>query len=149
MQSSTPQVNHPGTRRFWLKMLCGVTMALGLLALSTLPAMAQQQDAPPGANLRPWEPPADFRFPDKNDQMEMQQQHEQQKQTRYAAANLERQKQIAADTARLVELANELKAQVDKTNQNTMSLDVIRKADAIEKLAKGVKEKMKLTIGGS
>lgn len=147
MYCTKPRVNHSGNRRYWRKALCGVTMALGLLALTTLPAIAQ--DAPPGANLRPWEPPADFRFPDKNDQMEMHQQHDQQKQTRYAAANLERQKQIAADTARLVELANELKEQVDKTNQNTMSLDVIRKADAIEKLAKGIKEKMKLTIGGS
>jgi hypothetical protein len=67
----------------------------------------------------------------------------------YAAANAERRKQIADDTARLVKLATELKAAVDKTNKDTLSLDVIRKADEIEKIAHGVKEKMKLTVGAS
>jgi hypothetical protein len=42
-----------------------------------------------------------------------------------------------------------LKAEVDKTNKDMLSLNVIRKADEIEKLAHDVKEKMKLTIGGS
>jgi hypothetical protein len=36
-----------------------------------------------------------------------------------------------------------LKADVDKTNEHTMSLEVIRKADEIEKLAHSVKENMK------
>jgi hypothetical protein len=59
--------------------------------------------------------------------------------------NLERQKKLVDDTARLVNLANELKDDVDKSNKDTMSLDVIRKADEIEKLAHSVKEKMKGT----
>ena len=59
--------------------------------------------------------------------------------------NLERQKKLVDDTARLVSLANELKDEVDKSNKDTMSLDVIRKADEIEKLAHSVKEKMKGT----
>jgi hypothetical protein len=42
-------------------------------------------------------------------------------------------------------MAVELKAEVDKTNKDTLSLSVIRKADAIEKLAKTVKDKMKQT----
>ena len=57
--------------------------------------------------------------------------------------NIDRQKQIVADTQKLVELANQLKADVDKSNKDTLSLDVIRKADEIEKLAKQVKDKMK------
>jgi hypothetical protein len=57
--------------------------------------------------------------------------------------NSERQKKIVDDTSRLLNLANELKTEVDKSNENTMSLDVIRKADEIEKLAHSVKEKMK------
>jgi hypothetical protein len=32
---------------------------------------------------------------------------------------------------------------VDKSNEHTLSLDVVKKADEIEKLAKSVKEKMK------
>ena len=42
-------------------------------------------------------------------------------------------------------MATDLKAEVDKTTKDTLSLSVIRKADEIEKLAHSVKEKMKLT----
>jgi len=59
--------------------------------------------------------------------------------------NSDRQKKLVSDTERLLALANELKAEVDKTNKDTLSLDVIRKADEIEKLAHSVKEKMKGT----
>jgi hypothetical protein len=55
----------------------------------------------------------------------------------------DRQKKLVADTAKLLELANELKTAVDKSNKDTLSLDVVRKADAIEKLAHSVKEGMK------
>jgi nitric oxide reductase activation protein len=57
--------------------------------------------------------------------------------------NNERQKQLVDDTAKLLSLANELKADVDKSSKDTLSLDVVRKADEIEKLAHSVKEKMK------
>lgn len=64
-------------------------------------------------------------------------------------ANKKRQEDIKNDTEKLFQLATELKAAVDKTNENTLSLDVIRKADEVEKLAKRVKEKMKQSIGPS
>jgi len=54
-----------------------------------------------------------------------------------------RQKQLVEDTQKLLALANELKAEVDKSTKDTMSLEVIKKADEIEKLAHNVKEKMK------
>ncbi len=57
--------------------------------------------------------------------------------------NDSRQKQLILDTRRLLALANELKTAVDKSNKDTLSLDVIRKAEEIEKLAHSVKEKMK------
>ena len=57
--------------------------------------------------------------------------------------NNERQKQLVDDTAKLLCLANELKTEVDKSSKDTLSLDVVRKADEIEKLAHSVKEKMK------
>ena len=47
------------------------------------------------------------------------------------------------ETAKLLVLANELKAAVDKSDKNTLSLEVVRKADEIEKLAHSVKEGMK------
>jgi hypothetical protein len=57
--------------------------------------------------------------------------------------NVQREQDIKRDTEKLLELATELKQYVDKTNENVISLDVIKKADQIEKLAKSVKEKMK------
>jgi hypothetical protein len=54
-----------------------------------------------------------------------------------------RQQEIKKDTDQLLELATELKQYVDKTNENIISLDVIKKAEQIEKLAKSVKDKMK------
>ena len=59
--------------------------------------------------------------------------------------NVERQKQLVEDTQKLLSLANELKTDVDKSSKDTLSLDVIRKADEIEKLARTVKEKMRGT----
>jgi len=58
-------------------------------------------------------------------------------------ANRERQAQLQRDTDNLLKLANELKQSVDKSNENTLSLDVVKKAEEIEKLAHSVKEKMK------
>jgi hypothetical protein len=58
-------------------------------------------------------------------------------------ANEERQAQLKRDTDRLFKLATELKTYVDKSNENTLSLDVVKKAEEIEKLAHSVKEKMK------
>jgi hypothetical protein len=57
--------------------------------------------------------------------------------------NFDRQKRLETDTQKLLALATELKEQVDKTDKNIMSLDVIKKADEIERLAKSVKERMK------
>jgi hypothetical protein len=54
-----------------------------------------------------------------------------------------RKKQIADESAELLSMALALKAEVDKTTKDTLSLNVIKKADQIEKLAKQVKEKMK------
>lgn len=58
-------------------------------------------------------------------------------------ANHDRQEQLQRDTDNLLKLATELKQYVDKSNENTLSLDVIKKAEEIEKLAHSVKEKMK------
>jgi hypothetical protein len=52
----------------------------------------------------------------------------------------ERQKALASQADRLVNMANELKEQVDKTDKNILSLKVVEKAQEIEALAKGMKE---------
>jgi hypothetical protein len=50
---------------------------------------------------------------------------------------------LKTDTDRLLKLSLELKEYVDKSNENVLSLEVIKKADEIEKLAKSVRDKMK------
>lgn len=67
----------------------------------------------------------------------------------FEAANLERKRQIDNDSAELLKLATELKAAIDKSRNDPLSIDIIRKAELIEKLAHGVKEKMRLTVSGS
>ena len=62
-------------------------------------------------------------------------------------ANKKRQQDIREETDKLFQLATELKAAVDKSNENLLSLDVVRKAEEVEKLAKKVKEKMKESVG--
>jgi len=112
-------------------------------------ATAGQQPLPPGAPIPQRQPliltTGGNRLPDPNAQKAMSDQ--QAKQKSYAAVNVERKKQIADDSAHLLKLAIDLKAEVDKTTKDTLSLTVIRKADEIERLAHSVKEKMKLTVG--
>jgi uncharacterized protein YpuA (DUF1002 family) len=120
-------------------------MIAGVVAMAALSCTAVSAQA--GANpCKSIHDPALTTPPDANAQMVM---HEQQtKKQDFVAANEERKKQISDDTAKLLKLAADLKAEVDKTNKDTLSLNVIRKADEIERLAHDVKEKMKLTVGG-
>jgi len=87
------------------------------------------------------------RSPDANAQMAVDDQ--QAKNKNVDAATIERKRQITDDSARLLKLASDLKAEVDKTSKDTLSLGVIRKAEEIEKLAHNVKEKMKLTMASN
>jgi len=58
-------------------------------------------------------------------------------------ANQERHADLKRDTDKLLKLATELKEYVDKSNENVLSLNVLKKAEQIEKLAHSVKDKMK------
>lgn len=63
--------------------------------------------------------------------------------------NEQRQGDLKRDTDRLYDLAAQLKKSVDGTNENVLSVEVIRKAEEIEKLAKSVRTKMKADGYGS
>ena len=120
----------------WIGILTGAaTLALGPLVGEGL----QVRD--PGFRY----PPSVTRIPDANTQNDINGKDAKDKD--FEAANAERKKQIADDSERLLKLATDLKTEVDKTSKDTLSINVIRKADAIEKLAHDVKEKMKLTVG--
>lgn len=69
--------------------------------------------------------------------------HEQLERTQITNAFVERQIALRRDTEKLLSLAAELKQNVDKTGPNILSMDVIKKAQEIEKLARSVKDKMK------
>jgi hypothetical protein len=58
-------------------------------------------------------------------------------------ANQTRQADLKRDTDKLLKLATELKRSVDKSNENTLSVDVVKKAEEIERLAHSVKDKMR------
>ncbi|HTW48737.1 MAG TPA: hypothetical protein VMD92_12365 [Acidobacteriaceae bacterium] len=62
---------------------------------------------------------------------------------RMKAMNDDRRKKLSADVDRLIELTNELKTDVDKTTKDELSLEVIKKAQEIEKLAHDVQSRMK------
>jgi hypothetical protein len=67
----------------------------------------------------------------------------------FETANTDRKRQISDDSAILVKLATELKNAVDMTSKDTLSIGIIRKADEIERLAREVRLKMKLTAGAN
>jgi hypothetical protein len=52
------------------------------------------------------------------------------------------QAQIIADTQKLLKLSQELKAEVAKSNKDTLSLTVVKKAEEVEKLAKTLKDEL-------
>jgi hypothetical protein len=54
-----------------------------------------------------------------------------------------RQAQFVADSQKLYQLAQELKVEVAKSDKNTLSIAVTKKAEEIEKLARSLKERMR------
>jgi hypothetical protein len=55
----------------------------------------------------------------------------------------DRQKRLVADTDKLLALSTALKEQVDESDKNILSLDMVKKAEEIEKLAHSLKERIK------
>jgi hypothetical protein len=68
------------------------------------------------------------------------------RQKQLTALNLEHRKEMTADTEKLLALANQLKAGMDKSGDEMLSLDGLLKAEQIEKLARKVCEKMKASV---
>lgn len=113
-----------------------------LLGLTLLRGTSQQPNNPP-RNL----PEFINRLPDANDQARMRQ--EQKGQADFAAANAMRQKQVSEDSAKLLQLATDLRGEIEKAGPNTLSLAALRKADAIEKLAHNIKQKMTVSVNSN
>lgn len=108
-------------------------LTLAIVALSVLmpAASGQINSAPPGAHGL-----AGVSKPVSPDETRVER-------DRVRKLNSARQAEIKKETDKLLQLATELKHSVDKSSENTLSLDVVKKAEEIEKLAKQVKEKMR------
>jgi len=117
-----------------------IVVAIGALAVAANLGMAQL-NAPISTQL-----PAggaigneDRRFPDEQPYATREIQERQMKRLRQ-----EHQKELIDDTARLLQLATSLKAEVDKGIQpTTLPTDVLKQTDEINKLAKRVSERIK------
>jgi hypothetical protein len=144
-RQDSPRIGPPGERfAKWVRCrFLALPIALPILLIGTA-AAAQTPNPSQSINN-----PAPTTPPDAGGQKEMREPNQEAKQADLAVASQDRKKQIADDSAMLLKLATELKTEVDKTTKDTLSLNVIRKADEIERLAHNVKEKMKLTAGGS
>jgi hypothetical protein len=53
----------------------------------------------------------------------------------------QRRADLLADTEKLYQLTQELKAEVSKSNKDTLSVSVVKKAQEVERLAKSIKER--------
>ena len=109
----------------------GVTLS-GVLLTGAWVASAAQ--APPQNSQSPTLEPLPPPFGHRDDNVKTVEQVQIQN-----AQNAYWQKRLMQDTAKLLELAKQLKEEVDKSNGSTLSVDVIKKATEIDKLAKNVK----------
>lgn len=113
-------------------MVCRTVFALAtLVVLCSATFLASQQQPFPPISPGPAQPGDEREVPSRMEK-EMQKK-----------ANEQRQADLKRDTEKLFRLSTELKDYVDKSNENVLSLDVIKKADEIEKLAHSVKTKMR------
>jgi len=62
------------------------------------------------------------------------------------ALNADRQKSLVADTNKLLKLADELNAEIGRTQPDALTLEQLHKIAEIEKLAHSVKEKMSTSV---
>jgi hypothetical protein len=126
-----------------LKHLTHVAVLILSLALFTNPAHSQNTvlvDAPQVQRQLALPPDALNHDLSGNPQQQMQRAMQR---AMIARGIAERQAQLRSDTEKLVSLTAELKQHVDKAGANILSMDVIKKAQEIQKLAKSVQDKMK------
>ncbi len=110
------QISDRSFRRAGCGFVRWLALAIGLSAMGG--AYAQSQTAP-----SPVKPPAEV--------------------SAAVATASARQAALVADAERLHRLADELRAEVAKTNGDTLSLSVLKKAQEVEALAHSLKERLK------
>jgi hypothetical protein len=120
-----------------------ITMTLTFLGLLGVPPCTNGQSAGqtsgvlsspqqqfPGQNRLPRQPPSPESFPKNN----------QKREKALMDSNFKKLKQHAHD---LAELAKSLQTEIEKSNENVLSLEIVKKAEQAEKLARKIKNEAK------
>lgn len=115
--------------------------ALWLVLMLALPAGAQNG---PGGMRTPIQQPPGRHLGDVTDDNGIGDNVDEEKRLR--ALNAERQRSMVSDTNKLLRLADELNAEVSKANSESLTRAQLHKVGEIEKLARGVKEKMSTSV---
>lgn len=110
----------------WGGLPCANAQSLGQLQ-GTVPNASQRL---PNQNRFPTQSPAPGRFP----------KHSQKRKKALLDYNFKKLKQHAQD---LAELAKSLQTEIEKSNENVLSLEIVKKAAQAEKLAKKIKNEAK------
>jgi len=119
----------------WVGLFAGL-FAMAMVARPGVHGVLAQSASPQAASLQDLTGPA----PEPSAQAHLVEQAVKQE-TRAPVPTDPQKKQIYDDGANLLKLASTLKAEVDKTSADTLSLTVIRRADEIEKLAHKMRTK--------
>jgi len=131
----TPLTQVPLTRSLLTRISAALLPALAFFILCVAPSAFAQQTP----NTEP--PPS---FPGVNPRSSDQDEATRRMAEQMAIKrNSQRQQQIVADTAHLLDLAQKLNTEVSKSDKNTLSISVVKEAEEIEKLAKSIKERMR------
>lgn len=122
--------------------------AISLVGLSLTVGVVKSQQpglgSPPGSAQQQGPPDPHDPFGQKGDKAKVDDSPFANNEAKIAAMrNDERQKRLIADSDKLLQLATQLHADVAKTDQHILSVDVVKRAEEIEKLAKSVKDRMK------
>ena len=119
------------SRRAWLTDGACALAASALAAQQPLggfpSAASQQQQTSPSVGLPPLGPEMSPEARAKQEKLQ----------------NDDRQKRLVADTEKLLTLATQLHADVEKTDKYVLSLDVIRRCEEIDKLSRAIRDRMR------
>lgn len=124
----------PGASQLALSLFCGLLMLCGALDAQAAPARTLQV---PDASS-----PSPSGFPVNNPPMFPPMKGMSQKQQN--ALVKENFKKAKKDSEKLSSLADSLRKEIQASNPNVMSVDIVNKANQIEKLAKKIKEEAEM-----
>lgn len=115
-----------------LRLIAAVSLFAYLLAAAT----AQTTTSPPGVHL----PPLAEQSQGMGVPVKTEDEINQERLQKYREL---RQQELLRDAAKLQQLSTEVKDYLEKHNSSMLSIDMIKKAELMEKLSKSVRQKMK------